>query len=71
MKIRLWGLGRDKASASIEVSEGGDVVLAVLREARKHLGSHGIDVDEPEGGEPGTISVGMGRVVGYWKYARR
>lgn len=71
MKVRLWGVGRGKWKGTVEVAPGGDPVMAVLREARKHLGSHGIDVDEPEGLEPGTISVDMGRVVGYWKYATR
>ncbi len=67
MRIKLWNVGHGKWSGTVAVKEGADLDLAVIREAKKHLASKGIDLDPPDGAAPGIIFAG-GRAVGYYKY---
>lgn len=67
VKIKFWNVGHGKWCGTIQAKEGADLDLVVLREAKKHLASKGIDLDPPDGSAPGLIFAG-GREVGYYKY---
>ena len=68
MKIKFWNVGPGKWTGTVRVKDGVDLELAVIREAKKHLRSKGVDIDPPDGAAPGMILVGGFRTVGYFKY---
>ena len=66
MKIHMWNVGRDKWEGTIDCKFPGDPGIDVVKEAKKHLASRGIDICDPQDGEPGLIFAGI-QSVGKWE----